>query len=41
MTGQTELRNWYEVFKAESYKTTERTRKEELSTKLTNWIQID
>jgi len=35
------LRNWYEVFKAESYKTPEPTRKEELGTKLTNWIQID
>jgi hypothetical protein len=41
ITAQTELSNWYEVLKAESYTTTERTWKEELGTKLINWIKID
>jgi hypothetical protein len=35
------LSNWYEVLIAESYKTTERTWKNELGTKLTNWIKIE
>jgi len=41
MTGQTGLSNWYDVRIADSYKTTERTWKEEIGAILTSWIKID